>query len=78
MEQLTVGQPERNTQERIVELFKDRMGYLYLGNWEDRENSNIEKEYLFRFLKKQNYPDGLVKKALFELEKVTSNQNKGL
>lgn len=40
----TVGQIERITQNRMVELFKDQLGYRYLGNWEDRENnSNIEK-----------------------------------
>lgn len=40
----TVGQIERNTQNRIVELFCDTLKYTYLGNWEDRpDNSNIEK-----------------------------------
>ena len=46
-----VGQLERQTQNRIVALFRDRLGYEYLGNWEEREgNSNIEEEYLRAFL----------------------------
>ncbi|MGD0202569.1 MAG: HsdR family type I site-specific deoxyribonuclease [Candidatus Bathyarchaeia archaeon] len=79
MEKLIVGQAERKTQERIIKLFSGKLlGYSYLGNWEDRENSNIEEEYLIKFLKKQGYNDNLIKKALFELQQVASNQNKGL
>jgi len=40
-----VGQIERITQDRVVKLFQDELGYKYLGNWEERENnSNIERE----------------------------------
>ena len=78
MEELTVGQIEEKTQSRVVKLFVDRMKYSYLGNWEDRENSNIEEELLIKFLKEQGYSDILIKNALFELQKVASNQSKGL
>ena len=78
MEELTVGQAEQKTQDRIVRLFREKMCYSYLGNWEDRENSNIEEELLVKFLKKQSYTDNLIKKALFELQQVASNQSKGL
>lgn len=78
MEELTVGQAEKKTQERIVSLFKDRMGYFYLGSWEDRENSNIEEEYLIKFLRRQGYEEGIIKRASFELQRVASNQSKSL
>jgi type I restriction enzyme R subunit len=78
MEELTVGQGESKTQNRVVKLFKEKMGYSYLGSWEDRENSNIEEEYLIKFLKKQGNQDELIKRALFELQRVASNQSKGL
>jgi type I restriction enzyme R subunit len=35
----TVGQRERVTQERVIRLFQDHLGYTYLGNWTDRDNS---------------------------------------
>jgi type I restriction enzyme R subunit len=42
-----VGQIERKTQDRVVELFRDQLGCEYLGNWEYREgNSNIEIQLL--------------------------------
>ena len=78
MEELTVGQGESKTQDRVVKLFKDKMGYSYLGSWEDRENSNIEEKYLIKFLEKKGYEDGIIKRALFELQRVASNQGKGL
>ena len=41
----SIGQLERVTQDRVVELFQDKFDYRYLGNWEDREgNSNIGEE----------------------------------
>jgi type I restriction enzyme, R subunit len=78
MPELDVGQAERKTQNRIIELFVHKLAYIYLGSWEDRENSNIEVELLTKFLQKQNYSDVLIGKALFELQQVAQNQNKGL
>ncbi len=43
----TVGQIEKKTQARVVRLFRDTLGYDYLGNWADREdNANIESKLL--------------------------------
>lgn len=65
-----VGQLERKTQNRIVSLFRDRLGYDYLGNWEDRDdNSNVEEGYLRLFLMRAGYSETLVKKAIDELKK---------
>ena len=33
----TVGQIEKKTQQRVVKLFRDTLGYDYLGDWIDRE-----------------------------------------
>lgn len=78
MEELTVGQGESKTQDRVVKLFKEKMGYSYLGSWEDRDNSNIEETYLIKFLERQGYQGVIIKRALFELQRVSSNQSKGL
>lgn len=43
----TVGQIEKKTQERVLALLSQRLGYTYLGDWIDRPaNSNIEPERL--------------------------------
>ncbi len=42
-----VGQIEKRTQRRVVKLFREALGYGYLGDWTNREgNSNIEAELL--------------------------------
>ena len=46
-----IGQLERITQNRIIDLFQKELGYRYLGNWEEREsNSNVEEEILSEWL----------------------------
>ena len=38
-----IGKPEYVTQERVIKLFVDELGYRYLGDWTDRDgNSNVE------------------------------------
>lgn len=64
-----VGQIERATQNRIVQLFQEQLQYDYLGNWEEREgNSNIEEAELQKFLQNK-YSDELITKAIFALKK---------
>lgn len=64
----TVGQRERITQDRVVRLFRDRLNYDYLGNWETRQNNrNIEAELLTRWLSRRRVSDTLITKALRRL-----------
>ena len=68
---------ERITQNRIIQLFTEQLGYTYYGNWEDRiNNSNVEDTYLRKFLKKQKYPPTLVEKAISEVAQL-ANSNTG-
>ncbi len=40
-----IGKPERATQNRVIQLFRNELNYRYLGDWHERENnSNIEPE----------------------------------
>jgi type I restriction enzyme R subunit len=44
---LIIGNSERETQNRVIALFANELGYRSLGNWKDREgNSNIEEPLL--------------------------------
>lgn len=65
---------ERITQDRIIKLFKEQLKYIYLGNWEEREdNSNIEEGLLKEYLKSTGkYSDGIINKAIFELKKTAA------
>lgn len=74
-----IGDIERKTQNRIVELFNTVLGYNYLGNWEDREiNSNIEEEILTSYLLKKGYNTTLINKALDQLRITANNYNESL
>ncbi|MFT9496785.1 type I restriction endonuclease subunit R [Anaerosolibacter sp.] len=75
----TVGQVERKTQNRIVKLFKDELGYTYLGNWEDRtDNSNIEERLAIDYLKRRGYNYPMITRALYELKVAANNYNESL
>jgi type I restriction enzyme, R subunit len=75
----TIGQRERATQNRVVTLFRDTLGYKYLGNWQDRPNNrNIEEVLLRAYLKERKVKEPLVNKALYELNKAAGDQSKSL
>ncbi|MCP4369395.1 MAG: type I restriction endonuclease subunit R, partial [Deltaproteobacteria bacterium] len=74
-----IGKKERETQNRVVALFRKGLGYRYLGNWEEREeNSNIEKDILTEWLTKQGYSQNLIDKALYKFGKTAGEQSKFL
>src|SRR6266542_1952755 len=65
---------ERSTQDRVVALFQQQLGYTYLGNWEERAgNSNGEERLLKEYLRgTKKYSDALINKALFEFRKTAT------
>ena len=64
-----VGKSERETQDRIISLFHDELGYDYLGNWIDREgNSNIEEVLLHAYLTRCGYTQKQINVALYLAE----------
>ncbi|TFE46414.1 HsdR family type I site-specific deoxyribonuclease [Paraburkholderia dipogonis] len=75
----TVGQIEKKTQERVVQLFRDSLGYEYLGNWIDRVgNRNIDHALLTSFLKRRGYDDALIARAIHLLDKAAGDQSKSI
>ena len=75
----TIGSVERRTQNRVVALFRNDLGYRYLGDWTDREgNANIETGLLRDFLLKQGHDKAVVERALHVLDKASGDSSKSL
>jgi type I restriction enzyme R subunit len=74
-----VGEIERKTQDRVVQLFYRKLHYAYLGSCEDRPNNrNIKDAYLSAFLQRQGCRADLIERAQYELHRAAGNQNKSL
>ncbi|MCE5265534.1 MAG: HsdR family type I site-specific deoxyribonuclease [Deltaproteobacteria bacterium] len=74
-----IGKPERATQDRVIALFRDELGYRFLGDWTDREaNSNIEEGLLTTCLIKCGYGPGQIGSALFKLRAEADDHHRGL
>ncbi len=75
-----IGQIERATQNRIIRLFQEQLGYRYLGNLEDEEdNSNVNVAILKAHLTKKGYSSALISKAITDFQKaVTINTSDDL
>ena len=68
-----VGQIERKTQDRVVKLFADSLGYEYLGNWEVRDGtSNVDLQLLEMNLEARRYGAIQIGKAVDRLKKDAS------
>jgi type I restriction enzyme R subunit len=68
-----VGQVERKTQKRVVQLFQDSLAFDYLGNWECRaDTSNVEVGLLAQNLRARGYREVLVSKAIAEVKKAAA------
>lgn len=74
-----IAQIERITQNRIVKLFREKLDYDYLGNWEERTtNNNIEEELLKKYLTKAGYSDELSKRAIYHLQTEARHNDRNL
>lgn len=74
-----VGQPERATQNRVLALFRNELGYRYLGDWTDRDgNGNIEEGLLSAWLAKCGYTSTQISVALYKLRIEADNHTRTL
>lgn len=74
-----VGELERNTQNRVIKLFVDRLGYKYLGDWHKRPANNAVEEQLLRdYLSGQGVSETLISRAIRELTNAAGDQSKNL
>lgn len=63
-----VGQRERVTQNRVIQLFKNDLDYRYLGDLHEENNKNIREKDLKAWLKKRGVNDVLIQKAFRQLD----------
>ncbi len=76
---IPIGKTERATQNRVIALFRDELGYRYLGDWRDRDgNSNIEEGLLTAHLQKSGYTPAQISTALYKLRAEADNHSRGL
>ena len=74
-----IGQPERATQNRVISLFREELGYRYLGDWTDRaHNSNIDEKLLTQHLEKSGYSAGQITRAIHAFTTEANNPTRGL
>lgn len=73
-----VGERERVTQNNVINLFVEKLGYSYLGNLKEFENTNINEKLLRLYLNKKGYDTELITLAIAELIKTAGNQSKTL
>ena len=69
----SIGEIERKTQERVVALLRDRLGYDYFGNRIDQVgNANVEEELLRPWLERRGVSEALITRALHQLDKAAA------
>jgi type I restriction enzyme R subunit len=70
-----IGKSERQSQNRIIQLFQNELHYTYFGNWEEQERTQpIEEPLLFDYLIKDGkYSRTLAQKAVDKLVKTATN-----
>ena len=74
-----IGTPERATQNRVVALFRDELGYRPLGDWTERAgNSNVEAGLLTAYLGKVGYAPQQISRAIYLLRTEADHPNRSL
>jgi type I restriction enzyme R subunit len=73
-----IGKPERATQDRVIALFREELGYVFLGDWSERTNSNVEEGLLAANLKRRGYGTAHISRALDRLRTEAINPNRSL
>jgi type I restriction enzyme, R subunit len=64
-----IGELERKTQNRVVQLFQKGLGYDYLGDWHDRAgNSPVERDLLTTWLTTQGHSPTVIARVLREID----------
>lgn len=73
-----IGKAEKVTQNRVIKLFTQSLGYRYLGDKTDQTNSNVETEVLSTWLKKRGYDQSQINRALDLFQRDAHNPTRSL
>jgi type I restriction enzyme R subunit len=73
-----IGAIERKTQNRVIALVRDSLGYEYLGDLTEYDNENIIETQLRKSLRDRGYTKVLVDRAVEELIRVSRDTTKNL
>jgi len=65
---------EKKLQKRVLHWLVNDLGYTYLGNLEDIDNTPVKEDLLKANLKKRGYSDDQIKTAISELLSKVNNQ----
>ena len=73
-----IGDSERQTQNRVIRFFRERLHYTYLGDLHEGEHGNIMPDRLRAYLLGRGYSETLAAGAVAALEKTAANLQQGL
>ena len=65
---------EKKLQKRVLHCLTHDLGYTYLGDLTELDNSSIKEDLLKENLKKRGYSDDLIKKSINKLVNASKNQ----
>jgi type I restriction enzyme R subunit len=74
----SINKAERETQQRVIKLFTERLGYRYLGDKTDTDNSCIEEGVLTAWLKKRGIDQQQINRAAEKLKREALNPQRKL
>ena len=69
---------ELQSQKKVKKWLIEDLGYRFLGNKQDQDNTAILEDVLLDNLRKRGYDDSLAKRAVREIVALTKNQQKSL
>ncbi|MCW5592678.1 MAG: HsdR family type I site-specific deoxyribonuclease [Burkholderiales bacterium] len=73
-----IGKPERATQDRVIRLFRETLGYRFLGDWSERSNRHVEEELLRGWLLLRGHTPEQVGRVLDVLLPEANNPTRSL
>jgi type I restriction enzyme R subunit len=75
---VSIGNPERATQKRVIALFQGELGYRFHGDFSERANDHVEEAMLTGWLQRRGVGKEAITRALQLLRNEASNHGRDL